>query len=55
MIGNILPWLQERIKRWIKPAVPSLPPGLPSDLTRRRADLIVENAMLRQQLIALNR
>ncbi|SRR6266511_2563282 len=55
MIGNILPWLQERIKRWIKPAVPCLPPGLLSDLTRSRADLIVENAMLRQQLIALNR
>jgi putative transposase len=51
MIGNILLWFQERIQRWIKPAVPSLPPGLLSDLTRSRANLIV----LRQQLIALNR
>jgi hypothetical protein len=29
--------------------------GLLSDLTRSRTDLVVENALLRQQLIALNR
>jgi hypothetical protein len=55
MMNNILPWLQELIKRWIKPAVPSLPVGLLSDLTRSRANLIAENVMLRQQLIVLNR
>jgi putative transposase len=48
-------WLQEFIKRWIKPAVPTSPAGLLSDITRSRADLMVENAMLRQQLIVLNR
>jgi putative transposase len=55
MMGNVLPWLQEHIKHWIKPAAPDLIPGIFSDITRSRADLVVENALLRQQLIALNR
>ena len=33
----------------------SLNTGVLSDLTRSRADLIVENALLRQQLIVLHR
>jgi len=55
MLGNILHRLQERIQRWTKPATLSLIPGLLSDLTRNRTDLIVENAMSRQQRIVLNR
>ena len=54
-MGKILLWLQERIKRWIKPATSVLIIGALSDLTRSRADLVVENALLRQQLIVLNR
>jgi len=54
-MGNILPWLQERIKHWIKPATPDLILGVFSDITRSRADLMVENALLRQQPIVLNR
>ncbi len=54
-MGNILLWLQERLKRWIKPATAPLIPGLFSDITRSRSDLMVENAMLRQQLIVLKR
>jgi hypothetical protein len=48
---KFLSWLQERIKRWIKPATPVLIIDLLSDLTHSRTDLIVENALLRQQLI----
>jgi len=54
-MGKILPWLQKRIKHWIKPATPALITDILSDLTRRRTDLVVENALLRQQLIVLNR
>ena len=54
MMG-ILPWLQEHIKHWIKPATSILIIGIFSDLTRSRTDLIVENALLRQQLIVLKR
>ena len=36
-------------------AVVPLIPGLLLDLTRSRTDLVVENALLRQQLIVLNR
>jgi len=54
-MGKFLSWLQERIRHWIKPATPTLICGLLSDLPRSRADLMVENAFLRQQLIVLNR
>ncbi len=52
---KFLSWLQERIKSWIKPATPVLIIDLLSDLTHSRTDLIVENALLRQQLIILKR
>ena len=61
MIYNIFVWkpflfqLQQCIKHWTKPATLSLVSGVLSDLTRSRADLVVENALLRQQLIVLNR
>jgi predicted transcriptional regulator len=48
-------WFQQVIKGWIKPSNPSLFTGTLSDLTRSRTDLFVENALLRQQLIVLNR
>jgi hypothetical protein len=55
MIGKFLLWLQKRIKHWIKPATPVLVSGVLSDITRSCADLVVENALLRQQLIVLKR
>ena len=54
-MGKILRWLQERVKLWTKPATSILIIGVVSDLTRSHADLVVENALLRQQLIALKR
>ena len=54
MIGKILLRLQEHLKRWIKPATSVLISAL-SDLTRSRTDLVIENALLRQQLIILKR
>ena len=53
-MGNILDWLQERVKHWTKQATSVLIIGTLSDLTRSRTDLVVENAFLRQQLIVLN-
>jgi len=52
---KFLAWLQKRIKHWIKPATPVLVSGVLSDLSRSRIDLVVENALLRQQLIVLKR
>jgi len=54
-MGKILLWLQEPVKRWIKPVTSVLIIDTLLDLTHSRTDLIVENAMLRQQLIVLNR
>lgn len=55
MIDKFISWLQEHIRRWTKPATSTLVSGLFSDLTRSRTDLVVENALLRQQLIVLKR
>jgi putative transposase len=54
-MGKILDWLQERVKHWIKPATSVLLVGILSDLKRSHTELVVENALLRQQLIVLNR
>ena len=55
MVGKILLWLQEHIKHWTKPAPSVLIFGILSNLTGSRTDLVIENALLRQQLIVLNR
>jgi hypothetical protein len=47
-MGKILRWLQERGKLWTKPATSVLIIGALLDLTRSHADLVVENALLRQ-------
>ncbi len=54
-MGEILHWLHERVKRWAKPASSVLIIGILSDLTRSHAEMVVENALLRQQLIILKR
>ena len=41
--------------RWMKPLSSSLPLGTLTDLGRSKAELVAENALLRQQLIILKR
>ena len=48
-------WIQQILRRWTKPASVSIISGALLDLQRNRTDLIAENALLRQQLIVLNR
>ncbi len=43
------------LKQWTKPVAATLVTGALSDIGRSRADLIAENALLRQQLIVLKR
>jgi transposase InsO family protein len=47
--------LQKCVLRWIKPPTTSLTLGTFADLTRGKAELLAENALLRQQLIILRR
>jgi putative transposase len=42
-------------KTWTKPAKPSQLLGTLSDLNRSKSELLAENALLRRQLIVLNR
>ncbi len=46
--------IREAIRSTLKPTA-GLVTGLISDLTRSRAELLAENALLRQQLIVLKR
>src|SRR5258706_3516892 len=55
MMRKFLFWLQERIHHWTKPATPMLISSFLSDLPGSHSELLVENALLRQQLIVLNR
>ena len=48
-------WIEKQIKLLTKPSVQSIALGSLSDATRSRADLLAENALLRQQLIILRR
>jgi len=55
MIRKFILWLQERIRLWIQPASLPLPVAILADLPRSHSDLVAEIAMLRQQLIIVNR
>jgi putative transposase len=47
--------LQERLSHWIRPPTTSLLLGTLADMTRGKAELLAENALLRHQLIILRR
>ena len=47
--------LQEHVLRWMKPPTTSLVVGTLADLTRGKAELLAENALLRHQLLILHR
>ena len=47
--------VKNKIEKLTKPASPSLTFGSISDLPRSKADLMAENAILRQQVIVRNR
>ena len=64
LFGFIQCWLQslyhkakQRLRQWTHPdnSSDSLPIGTARDLTRSKSELILENALLRQQLIVLQR
>lgn len=54
-MSKTLRWQQKRIKFWTKPAISVLIIGVLSNLTHSHTDLVVENALLRQQLIMRKR
>jgi putative transposase len=47
--------LMSKLRRWTKPIAATLLVGAVTDITRSRRELLLENALLRQQLIVLNR
>jgi len=55
LVGTFVSVLRTRFVQWTKPPACSLPLGTLADLARSKAELVVENALLRQQLIILKR
>ena len=55
LIGMSVSILRTRCVHWTTPLTSSLPLGTLADLARSKAELIAENALLRQQLIILKR
>ena len=47
--------LREHVLRWMKPPMTPLVIGALADLTRGKAELLAENALLRHQLLILHR
>jgi putative transposase len=54
-VTKILDWLEQRLQYWTQPIQPSLILDALSDLRRGKSELVLENALLRQQLIVLKR
>ncbi len=55
LVGASVSVLRTRCVHWTKPLTSSLPLGTLADLARSKAELMAENALLRQQLIILKR
>ena len=66
MLTRCLTWLRQRaqhgvdalrtrVSQWTTPRPVALAVGLAADLTRRRGNLLLENALLRQQVLVLRR
>ncbi len=55
LAGRCLHLAGTQLSALTKPATPSLAGGVVTDLLRNKQDLVLENALLRQQLIVLNR
>jgi hypothetical protein len=51
----IMKKLETQVKAWTKPTTDSLVVGTAADLVKSKEQLIMENALLRQQVIVLNR
>lgn len=54
-IGPLWQAIKRSLRQWTKPDTHSLILNAAFDMTRSRSDLVLENALLRQQLIALRR
>jgi putative transposase len=55
LVGTSVSVLRFRFVHWTTPLTSSLPLGTLADLARSKAELLAENALLRQQLIILKR
>jgi putative transposase len=55
LVSHGLEWIEQQVLRQTKPSVGALVVGIAVDAVRSREDLILENALLRQQVVILKR
>src|SRR5256885_8923377 len=55
VISQGLTWLEQKVQQWTKPTDGSAVLEMVSDLMRGKSELVLENALLRQQVIVLKR
>lgn len=55
LFGRLVSFLEQAFLHLTQPSRPSMVLNAATDLTRSKADLVIENALLRQQLIVLHR
>src|SRR5215218_1889843 len=55
VISQGLAWLEQKVQQWTQPTEGSAVLETVSDLLRGKSELVLENALLRQQVIILKR
>jgi len=55
LVSKGVAWLEQKVQRWTKPGTGSSVLETVSDLMRNKSELVLENALLRQQVIILKR
>jgi putative transposase len=55
VLQSSLQFIQQKVRTWTKPNTLTVAVGALADMTRTKPELIAENALLRQQLIVLER
>ena len=55
LVNRCVEFIQERVEAWTTPASSTPVVGALSDMVRTKPELVAENALLRQQLVVLQR
>ena len=53
-LSSLCHGVKQRLRQWVRPHSDSLAVGTVLDLTRSKSELVLENALLRQQLMCCN-
>jgi hypothetical protein len=55
VVMKSLKWVEHQLQQWTKPATASSGLAIAKDMLRSKSELVLENTLLRQQVIVLQR